>query len=68
MDWNVHKNLYYNYNYNPSLPGPEFFGFTKPDVARELMKDSEQFLPEQFNKRKKFMEEKNSASNQVVSA
>lgn len=45
-------------NTNKRWSGPEFFGFTKPDVARELMRDSEHFLPEHFNKRKKYMDEK----------
>ena len=53
-------------NTNKRWSGPEFFGFTKPDVARELMKDSEHFLPEHFNKRKKFMDEKNASTNQAI--
>ena len=53
-------------NTNKRWSGPEFFGFTKPDVARELMKDSEHFLPEHFNKRKKFMDDKNASTNQAI--
>ena len=53
-------------NTNKRWSGPEFFGFTKPDVARELMKDSEHFLPEHFNKRKKFIDDKNASANQAI--
>ena len=53
-------------NTNKRWSGPEFFGFTKPDVVRELMKDSEHFLPEHFNKRKKFVEDKTSATTQAL--